>query len=111
LGRPSLAEPDTAILHASSQLAARRNVKFLSALRRGNVHGALDLGLTPGFLPGRVHLEAGRRAFTEQWGGVPDEVGLDADGILAEAVGGKIKTLRLLGCDPLHDFPDRALAP
>ena len=110
LGRPSLAEPDTAIVHAASQLAARPNVKFLSALRRGNVHGALDLGLTPGFLPGRVHLEAGKRALAEHWGGVPDEVGLDADGVMAEAVGGKIKTLVLLGCDPLNDFPDRALA-
>src|SRR5262249_4268325 len=85
LGRPSLAEPETAIVHAASQLAARENVKFLSALRRGNVHGALDLGLTPGFLPGRVHLEAGKRALTEHWGGVPDEVGLDAGGVLAEA--------------------------
>jgi predicted molibdopterin-dependent oxidoreductase YjgC len=85
-------------------------VKFLSALRRGNVHGALDLGLTPGFLPGRVHLDAARRAFGEHWGGVPDEVGLDADGILAEAVGGKVRALVLLGCDPLNDFPDRALA-
>jgi NADH-quinone oxidoreductase subunit G len=74
------------------------------------VHGALDLGLTPGFLPGRVHLESGKRAVLEHWGGVPDEVGLDADGILAEAIGGKIKTLVLLGCDPLNDFPDRTLA-
>src|SRR5262249_51975617 len=110
LGRPSLAEPETAIVNATSTLAARANVKFLSALRRGNVHAALDLGLTPGFLPGRVPLEAGKRALAEHWGGVPEEVGLDADGILSEAIGGKIKTLVLLGCDPLNDFPDRVLA-
>ncbi|MEZ5231545.1 MAG: hypothetical protein R2749_02365 [Acidimicrobiales bacterium] len=38
---------------------------------RGNVHGALDLGLAPGLLPGRVALDAGRTAFAEAWGGVP----------------------------------------
>ena len=110
LGRPSTAEPDSATVHAAAQLAALPNVKFLSALRRGNVHGALDLGLTPGFLPGRVTLEAGKRALLEHWGGVPDEVGLDATGILAEAVGGLIRTLVLVGSDPLRDFPDRHLA-
>ncbi|MBA2325912.1 MAG: (2Fe-2S)-binding protein, partial [Actinobacteria bacterium] len=59
LGRPSLAEPPDATVHAAAALAGLPDVRFLSALRRGNVHGALDLGLTPGFLPGRVTLEAG----------------------------------------------------
>ena len=49
---------------AAAALAALPDVKFLSALRRGNVHGALDLGLTPGFLPGRVTLDAGARSST-----------------------------------------------
>ena len=31
------------------------------ALRRANVHGALDMGLAPGLLPGRVTLDDGRR--------------------------------------------------
>ena len=35
--------------------------RFLPALRRGNVHGALDMGLAPGLLPGRVALDDGRR--------------------------------------------------
>ena len=39
-----------------------------SALRRGNVHGALDLGLAPGFLPGRVTLDAGREWFERRVG-------------------------------------------
>ena len=37
------------------------DVRFLSALRRGNVHGALDAGLAPGFLPGRVDARRGPR--------------------------------------------------
>ena len=36
---------------------------FLSGLRRRNVHGALDMGLAPGLLPGRVTLDDGRDWF------------------------------------------------
>ena len=57
---PSLAESPASVVQAAAALAALPGVKFLSALRRGNVHGALDLGLTPGFLPGRTTLDAGR---------------------------------------------------
>jgi len=111
LGRPSVAESSDATVHAASLLAASgHDVRFLSALRRGNVHGALDLGLTPGFLPGRVSLDAGRDHFATEWGTVPDAPGLDAAGIMRGAVDGTIKLLVLLGCDPLADFPDRALA-
>ncbi|CAN5660036.1 hypothetical protein BH10ACT1_BH10ACT1_25570 [soil metagenome] len=111
LGRGSLAEaPDATVAAAASLLAAFPKVKFLSGLRRGNVHGALDLGLTPGLLPGRVTLADGADWFTEAWGSVPAEVGLDTAGILAAAADGKIDTLVLLGADPLSDFPDHELA-
>ncbi|MFA5882424.1 MAG: NADH-quinone oxidoreductase subunit NuoG [Acidimicrobiia bacterium] len=109
LGRPSLAEPVTAVVHAASELAALPNVRFLSALHRGNVHGALDLGLAPGFLPGRVTLAAGGAHVAEHWGTVPAAPGLDAAGILAAAAAGRIRTLVLVGADPLTDFPDRPL--
>ncbi|HEY5013611.1 MAG TPA: NADH-quinone oxidoreductase subunit NuoG [Acidimicrobiia bacterium] len=110
LGRGSLAERADATLRAAAALAELANVKFLSALRRGNVHGALELGLAPGLLPGRVSTDEGRDAFTAAWGGVPAAPGLDATGILQAAAAGKIHALVLLGCDPLADFPDRALA-
>ncbi|MFO1536959.1 MAG: NADH-quinone oxidoreductase subunit NuoG [Actinomycetota bacterium] len=109
LGRPSLAEPATAVVHAASLLAAVPTVRFLPALHRGNVHGALDLGLAPGLLPGRVTLDAGRTHVGAVWGGVPAARGLDARGILTAAADGRIRTLVLLGCDPLTDFPDRPL--
>ncbi|QXC60169.1 NADH-quinone oxidoreductase subunit NuoG [Aquihabitans sp. G128] len=111
LGRGSLAEaPDATVAAAAALLAAFPNVRFLSGLRRGNVHGALDLGLTPGLLPGRVTLADGADWFTEAWGSVPAEVGLETGEILAAAADGKIDTLILLGADPLSDFPDRELA-
>ena len=60
LGRPSLAEHEAVVAEAALVLAgALPGARFLVALRRGNVRGALDLGLAPGLLPGRVSL--GRR--------------------------------------------------
>jgi NADH-quinone oxidoreductase subunit G len=109
LGRPSLADSPGGVVNAAALLAGP-NVRFLSALRRGNVHGALDLGLAPGFLPGRVTLDDGREWFTKTWGGVPATRGLDAFGILDAARSGRLPGLVLLGADPVADFPDRALA-
>jgi predicted molibdopterin-dependent oxidoreductase YjgC len=86
-------------------------VAFLSALRRGNVNGALDLGLAPGILPGRVGLEAGRDWFEHHWGApLPDFSGDGAAGILEAAARGRIGGLVLLGADPLSDFPDSVTA-
>jgi NADH-quinone oxidoreductase subunit G len=110
LGRPSLAEPAGATVAAAAALRNIPGVRFLSALRRSNVHGGLDLGLAPGFLPGRVTLDAGRAWFEAAWGGAPAERGLDTTGILAAAAEGRLQALVLLGADPLSDFPDRDLA-
>ncbi|MET0903174.1 MAG: NADH-quinone oxidoreductase subunit NuoG, partial [Acidimicrobiales bacterium] len=112
LGRANLAESGEEVVAAASAInAAHPHVRFLSALRRGNVHGALDMGLTPGLLPGRTALADGRAWFKAHgWPTVPDERGLDATGILRAAAGGKVDVLVLLGADPLADFPDTDLA-
>ncbi|MDQ6928465.1 MAG: molybdopterin-dependent oxidoreductase, partial [Actinomycetota bacterium] len=112
LGRPSLAEPADATTEAAAVLAANiPGLRFLSALRRGNVHGALDMGLAPGVLPGRVSLDDGRPWFESAWGtGLPPERGLDAHGILVAAANNKVQGLVLVGADPMADFPDRTLA-
>jgi NADH-quinone oxidoreductase subunit G len=110
VGRPSVAEPADATVHAAGLLAAVPNARFLSALAPPNVHGALDLGLAPGFLPGRVTLDAGRAHVGEVWGEVPRAAGLDATGILRATAAGEVRALVLLGADPLVEFPDRALA-
>jgi NADH-quinone oxidoreductase subunit G len=111
LGRQSLAESGDAVVDAASALlAAKPDTRFLSGLRRANVHGALDMGLAPGVLPGRVTLDAGRSWFADQWPTVPAESGLDATGMLTAAADGRIDVLVLLGADPLADFPDHDLA-
>ena len=110
LGRQSLAESGDAVVDAASALlTAKPDTRFLSALRRSNVHGALDMGLAPGVLPGRVSLDAGREWFADHWQTVPSETGLDARGILTAAADGHIDVLVLLGADPLQDFPDHDL--
>ncbi len=111
LGRASLAESaDSAVAAAAALLQARPGTTFLSALRRGNVHGALDMGLAPGILPGRVTLDDGRDWFASAWGPLPEVAGLDATGTLSAAAAGRIQGLVLLGADPIADFPDRDLA-
>jgi len=109
LGRPSLAESADHTVAAAAALAGP-GVRFLSALRRGNVHGALEAGLAPGILPGRVGLDAGREWFTREWGAVPDAPGLGTTGVLQAARDGRIDALVVLGADLVDDFPDRTLA-
>ena len=85
--------------------------RFLPALRRGNVMGALDMGLAPGLLPGRVSLESGRdwyasearlvALFRRNAAATPRECSTG----LAD---GSMKAVVLLGADPLGDFPDAA---
>ena len=111
VGRASLADSGADVSAAASAiLRARPGARFLPALRRANVHGALDMGLAPGVLPGRVGLDEGRRWYETAWDTVPVEPGLDCTGILQAAADGRIDTLVLLGADPLTDFPDRELA-
>jgi NADH-quinone oxidoreductase subunit G len=115
LGRPSYAEAGEIVAEGARVLArSLPKATFLPALRRGNVFGAMDMGLAPGLLPGRVGLESGRRWFTAAWGAVPDREGLDTAAILASMAGesgnATVTSLILLGADPMSDFPDRAVA-
>ena len=75
---PSLAESRRRTVDAAAAVARRppRASGSCSALRRANVHGALDMGLAPGLLPGRVTLDDGRDWFADGAGPrVPAERG------------------------------------
>jgi len=119
LGRPSLAESADFTVAAADELArfanllsagGRPGIAFLPVLHRGNVMGALDMGLAPGLLPGRISLADGGPALAEAWGSVPTASGAGARGILQAAAEGRVEVLILLGADPLGDFPDQKLA-
>ena len=86
-GRANLAESgEAAAATLRAVLDACPGATVLPALRRGNVVGALQLGLTP------------------------NDDGLDAAGILTAAAEGRVDLLVLLGADPLADVPDADLA-
>ena len=111
LGRGSMAEQSASFVEAALSLRnASSNIVVLSAMRRANLHGALDMGMAPGLLPGRVTQSEGDAWYAAHWGTTPTSVGLDTMGMLAAAAAGTIKALVLLGADPLADCPDRALA-
>ncbi|HEY5023510.1 MAG TPA: NADH-quinone oxidoreductase subunit NuoG [Acidimicrobiales bacterium] len=111
IGRPSLAEDGALVAEAAAAMAeAWPQARFLPALRRGNVMGALDMGLAPGMLPGRVGLDDGRAWYEAAWGSVPAGRGRDAAGMLRALVDGSMAAIVLVGSDPVGDFPDRALA-
>jgi NADH-quinone oxidoreductase subunit G len=109
-GRPSMAESPAGTVDAIAALAARPGTSFLPAMRRSNVHGALDMGLAPGLLPGRVTLDAGRDWMSAHWPALPAAAGLDTAGILRAGAEGAIDVLVLLGADPLTDVPDPSVA-
>ena len=111
LGRASAAESADATAEVASVISARiPHARFLVAARRGNIRGALDMGLAPGLLPGRALRTNPPPGLAERWGELPGERGHDAAGILAAAAAGEIDVLFLLGADPLADFPDSMLA-
>jgi NADH-quinone oxidoreductase subunit G len=86
-GRANLAESSAATVAALRELlGAFPGAKVLPAFRRGNVVGALQVGMRPGV------------------------GGLDTRGILQAAADGKLDCLVLVGADPLADFPDSDLA-
>ena len=111
LGRPSLAEDSSLIEAAARSLAATYpKARFLPALRRANVMGAIDMGLVPGMLPGRRLLAGATGAERAEFPSLPTTKGRSTAEQLAAMADGSQTALVLLGADPLSDFPDAALA-
>ena len=117
IGRSSMAESASIIEAAARRLAAAYpNARFLPALRRGNVMGALDMGLTPGFAPGRIPLESAAGPLTSTWAALPAKPGRACIDQLEALANGEQRSLVLLGSDLEGNVPDaslvaRALAP
>jgi NADH-quinone oxidoreductase subunit G len=112
VGRPGLAE-DPRLAEAVAAFAEGfPEGKVLPVARRGNLYGALDMGVAPDLLPGRVPTSdpAAWEALEEAWDGLPGGEGDDAAGIVSGLEEGRIRALVLLGADPAADFPDPARA-
>ncbi|MCL1593375.1 MAG: NADH-quinone oxidoreductase subunit NuoG [Actinomycetia bacterium] len=112
VGRTSLAEDPNLAESIAAFALSLPEAKILPLLERGNVFGALDMGLAPGLLPGRVSVDSqeGVDAIEDAWGPLPDHEGLDAMSILADLVEGDMSALVMVGSDPVSDCPDPQLA-
>ncbi|MCI0678847.1 MAG: NADH-quinone oxidoreductase subunit NuoG [Actinobacteria bacterium] len=85
--------------------------RILPLSSRANTYGALDMGVAPDLLPGRVAVGAiGCANLAESWGDIPSRPGRDTRAILEGLVSGDVRGLLLVGADPLRDCPDRTLA-
>jgi NADH-quinone oxidoreductase subunit G len=110
LGRPSLAEDPSFVEAAARVLASSYpQARFLPALRRGNVLGALELGMAPGLLPGRRLLSDPSPALRSSWPLLPLQKGRSALAQLSALSSGAQEVLVLLGADPMIDVADAAL--
>jgi NADH-quinone oxidoreductase subunit G len=112
VGRAGLAESPQLAEAVAAFAVGLPDAKVLPVTRRCNIYGALDMGLAPNLLPGRIAADdpAGLAALAERWGGVPEVAGRDAAGVIEGLEDGSIKALLLLGADPASDFPDPARA-
>ncbi len=103
---PKLAESVAAHVRNKAESA-----RILPLARRGNLFGALDMGLAPDLLPGRVPDDAaGRSRFANAWGDLPASRGRDTRAMLEGLDSGEIRFLLLVGADPVRDMPDPRVA-
>jgi predicted molibdopterin-dependent oxidoreductase YjgC len=108
VGRTGLTEqPELADAVAGFALGLP-DATVLPFARRSNVFGALDMGVAPTLLPGRVAVDdAEAMAQLEAvWGPIPTHEARDTSGILEGLALGDLKALVLLGADPVRDVPD-----
>jgi len=76
---------------------------------KNNSQGALDMGVTPGWLPGYANLgsPSERERFEKSWKlSIPEQEGMGALSILQAAEEGKIAGLYIAGENPLVAYPD-----
>jgi NADH-quinone oxidoreductase subunit G len=112
VGRPGLTE-DPQLAEAVAAFALTLpDAKVLPFARRSNVFGALDMGVAPTLLPGRVAVDEpeAMAQLEAVWGAVPTHQGRDTVGILNGLAAGDLKGLVLLGADPVRDVPQGAVA-
>jgi NADH-quinone oxidoreductase subunit G len=105
VGRASLTD-DPRLAEGVAAWLRDQGARILPLARRANTFGALDMGVAPDLLPGRLPVGEG----LEAWGEVPTAAGRDTAGILDGVASEAIRALVLMGADPVADVPDRAAA-
>ncbi|HEX6221782.1 MAG TPA: NADH-quinone oxidoreductase subunit NuoG [Acidimicrobiia bacterium] len=96
VGLPGLADgPKLAEAVAARVRDLAGSARILPLNSRANTYGALDMGLAPDLLPGRVAAE---------------RPGRDTRQIMEGLESGEIRCLLLVGADPIRDMPDPRVA-
>ncbi len=99
---PAILTPDA--LSLVQRLAERlKSVTYYPVVMRGNIQGALDMGLLPGFLPGYC-------AVGPEHPGFPEHRGMNAAEMMQGIERGRIAGLYIMGDDPVGSDPARAVA-
>jgi len=83
--------------------ASLPEAKLICLADYANSRGAADMGLYPDLLPG-YHPVAEVGRFHEDWGGIPEGVGLSFPQIAESAQAGKLKALYVVGANPVEEF-------
>ena len=106
---------DRALALAASNLAlltgqiGKENSGIFILGEKNNSQGALDMGVTPEWLPGYAHCSdaSARGRFESSWKvSLPDQPGMGALAILQAAEEGKIQGLYIVGENPVVTHPD-----
>lgn len=102
VGRATLADDDQlpeSVAAVVRERAARARIIPLS--NKANTYGALDMGLAPDLLPGRVGYRSDEMAST--WGELPEGEGKDSAGIIRGLSEETLRAILLVGADPVGD--------
>jgi NADH-quinone oxidoreductase subunit G len=103
---PQLAESVAAFVRQKAT-----QTRLLPLNSRANTYGALDMGLAPDLLPGRVGLDSvGCANLAESWGGMSNVPGKGTRQILEGLDSGELRGLVLIGADPVKDMSDPSVA-
>jgi predicted molibdopterin-dependent oxidoreductase YjgC len=108
---PARFTPDT--FGMIRELAALLNqVTYYPLVMRGNIQGALDMGLLPDYLPGYQMVNTpSASSFAEKWNAtLPDRPGLNAPEMMRGIEDGGIAALYIMGDDPVGSDPRLAAA-
>jgi NADH-quinone oxidoreductase subunit G len=110
VGRTGLAEDPRLAESVAAFVRDLPDGKIMPLARRGNVMGALDMGLSPNLLPGRVSESAAHATLEAEWGPLPEGHGRNSTSIFEGLRDGDLRSLIMLGTDPVRDHAEPALA-
>ncbi len=112
IGRTGLGEEPAVSEAAASWAVDLPGARILPLVRRANTVGALDMGVAPDLLPGRVAVgdTAAAADLRAVWGEFADDRGHGAGEILEGLATGDMGALILVGADPVRDHPNPAKA-